>query len=148
MILDNNALFSDSQAITASAASTNVYDLGAMANIPYNPAGTAPVAMRRNQGKAKAIPLLVQVVEAFNNCTSIKATIEESSDNSTFTSTGVEQTILLADLTVGKKFYALQYLAPITKRYVRIYYTLVGTAPTLGKITAGIVGEVDSAYVG
>jgi hypothetical protein len=36
----------------------------------------------------------------------------------------------------------------MNERYMRIKYTVVGTAPTQGKITAGFVAAVDGAYVG
>jgi hypothetical protein len=60
MIFDMQTLLSDAQAITATAASTNIIDLG-----PIN-AGFA-----RDIGKGRHIPLRVQVVEAFNNLTSL-----------------------------------------------------------------------------
>jgi hypothetical protein len=53
MILDNTNVYSDSQAITATAASTNIIDVGA--------AGTAfgaAAAVARDIGKASEIPLV------------------------------------------------------------------------------------------
>ena len=58
-MLDNTALFSDAQAITADAGSTNVIDLGA--------AGTAfghSAAVARDIGKATEILVTCNVVEA------------------------------------------------------------------------------------
>ena len=144
MILDQNALFSDKQAITASAASTNFYDLGAPGVTGYNSA-----QLLRNLGKGKETPLLVQVNEDFDALTSLSIAIQSDEDPAFGTpKTVVEISVPLADLVVG-------YILPIDKlprdikeRYVRIFYTVVGLAPTTGQITAGIVAAVDGSYVG
>jgi hypothetical protein len=97
MILDKHATFSDAQAITATAASTNAYDFGAVGIIPYG-----NIQLRRRLGKAGEVPLLIQVVEAFNNLTSLQVDIE-TDDNSAFSSPKVvqSQVVLLADLIAG-----------------------------------------------
>lgn len=136
MQLDSQLVFSDAQAITATAASTNIIDLGATGTVPY-----AASALVRDIGKGKPLPLLVQVVEAFNNCTSVQCDIEVD-DNSSFSSPRVvdSQVLLLAGLTLGAKYDGLRYVPPgVNERYMRLKYTPVGTAPTLGKITAGII---------
>lgn len=127
MILDNNLVFSDAQAITATAASTNVLDL----------------SLVRDIGPGYELPLLIQVGEAFNNLTSL--TIAVQTDTASDFSSAVtlaSQTIALAGLTVGARS-AIQCMPVGTKRYVRVYYTVTGTAPTTGKVTAAIVvGDV------
>ena len=134
MILDSQNMFSDAQAITATAASTNSIDLGATGTVIG-----ASAALVRDIGKGKPLPLLVQVVEAFNNLTSLQVEIQVD-DNSSFSSprTVDTQTIALAGLTLGAKFDGMRFVPPGTnERYVRLNYTVVGTAPTAGKITAG-----------
>ncbi len=69
MLLDQQALFSAAQAITATAASTNVIDTGS----------------NKDVGKYGDIPLLIQVVEGFNNLTSLTVTVQ-TDDNSAFSS--------------------------------------------------------------
>jgi hypothetical protein len=69
MLLDQQALFSEAQAITATAASTNVIDTGSSKDV----------------GKYGDIPLLIQVVEAFNTLTSLTVTVQ-TDDNSSFSS--------------------------------------------------------------
>ena len=55
MLLDAQNLFSDAQAITATAASTNVIDTGSA----------------KDDGKGAGVPLLIQCVEDFDNLTSL-----------------------------------------------------------------------------
>ncbi|RJT42004.1 hypothetical protein D3227_04820 [Mesorhizobium waimense] len=129
MIFDQQTLLSDAQAITATAASTNIIDLG-----PIN-AGFA-----RDIGKGKPIPLRVQVVEAFNNLTSLAVALQ-TDDNAGFASakTVWTTTVVLADLILGKVIIPEFIPRGTDERYMRLNYTVTGTAPTLGKITAGAV---------
>lgn len=132
MIFSAQQLFSDDQAITASADSTNVIDLG-VAGTPYD----AAAALNQDIGKGNKIPFLVQVTEAFDNLTSLEIKVSTGATTALGT-TVISQTILLADLTVGKQI-ALEVLPnDITERYLGIEYVVTGTAPTTGKITAGI----------
>lgn len=140
-IFSANLLFSEDQAVTADAASTNIVDLGAMGTV-YG----AAAALSRDLGRGEPIPLLIQVTEAFDNCTSVKIGIEVD-DNSGFSSAKevASETVLLADLVVGKQCH-LQFLPKgIDERYLRVYYDVTGTAPTVGKFTAGItMGNEDA----
>lgn len=144
MIFDAQALFSDGQAITATAASTNTIDLGA----PGTPYGSSS-ALVRDIGKGCEIPISVSLTEAFNNLTSLTISVE-TDDNSGFSSAATVFTttaIPLASLTLG---YVLKQLVEIpegtNERYVRLKYTVVGTAPTTGKVTAGIVAARQSNF--
>ena len=131
MILDNTTLFSDQQAITATASSTNVVDL--LAAVPGD------------LGAGNPIPLLIQVTEDFNTLTSLSVGIQVD-DNEGFTSARapVSATLDLADLVTGGKF-SLQFMPlNVNERYVRLRYTVNGTNPTTGKITAGITMGVQT----
>mgnify|MGYP003572050078 CR=1 FL=1 len=125
-------IFSDDQAITASTDSTNVIDLG-VAGTPYG----AAAPLNQDVGKGSKVPLLVQVTEAFDNLTSLEIKVSTGSTNALGT-TIVSQTILLADLVVGKQISIDVLPNGITERYLGIEYVVTGTAPTTGKITAGI----------
>ena len=130
MILDNQTLLSNAQAITADAGSTNQIDLSPRAS-----------GLIRDIGPGKPIPLLVQVVEAFNNLTSIVVSIQTDEDSAFGSPTTVASTgaIPLASLVAGYQFN-LDYIPRDTQeRYMRLYYDITGTAPTTGKITAGVV---------
>lgn len=139
MILDKQALFSDAQAITASAASTNQYDCGATGT----PSGSS-VPLKFDLGISD-IPLLIQVVEDFATLTSLTVTIQTDSDVA-FGSPATAWTsgaIPVASLKAGYKFAAI--FAPLTtnERYVRLNYTVGGSNATAGKITAGFTTGVD-----
>lgn len=140
MIFDRTLLFSNAQAITADAASTDIIDLAATGTV-YG----AAAALSRDLGKGQRIPLLVQIVESFDNLTSIAIQVQ-TDDNSGFSSakTVASETILLAAATAGKQFF-LDYLPRGTdERYLRLYYDITGTTPTTGKITAGVVMGVQN----
>lgn len=128
MLLDQQALFSTAQAITATAASTNVIDTGS----------------NKDVGKYGDIPLLIQVVEGFNNLTSLTVTVQ-TDDNSAFSSAAdvLSMTIPLASLVLGYKSPVIT-LPMKMERYIRLNYTVTGTAPTTGKVTAGITGGVQT----
>lgn len=128
MLLDQQALFSAAQAITATAASTNVIDTGSAKDV----------------GKYGDIPLLIQVVEGFNNLTSLTVTVQ-TDDNSAFSSAAdvLSMTIPLASLVLGYKSPVIT-LPMKMERYIRLNYTVTGTAPTTGKVTAGITGGVQT----
>lgn len=132
MILSAQQLFSDDQAITASADSTNVIDLG----VPGTPFG-AVTTLNRDVGKGNKIPILIQVTEAFDNLTSLEIKISTGATTGLGT-TVISKVVLLADLLVGYQFPVEVLPNEITERYLGIEYVVVGTAPTVGKVTAGI----------
>ncbi len=135
MILDNQALFSDAQAITATAASTNTIDFGPI----------SPTIKTFDAGKGHEVALLVQVVEDFNNLTSLQIDLELDT-TTTFTPDKVIPiaTASLAQLKAGMQIARDDLPRGITMQYGRLKYTVTGTAPTTGKITAGIVAGVQS----
>lgn len=132
MIFDKQTMFSDAQAITASAASTNAIDLG-------------PQKIARDIGKGTPIPLLIQVVEAFDSAaddeTLTVALQMDSTDTFTPDKTISLGTISNADLKkVGTRIPFQAIPDGVDMRYIRLYYTVAGTGNfTAGKITAGIV---------
>lgn len=131
MLLDQENVFSDNQAITADAVSTNVID--------FTKAGMAP---------GNPLSVIAQVTEAFNTLTSLTVTVQSSVDEA-FTSPINHQsvTIALASLTLGKRI-DLGSLLDGVKQYVRLNYDVTGTNPTLGKITAALLPFGDQTLVG
>lgn len=144
MILDQLTLLSNNQAITVDAASTNCLDLGAPGIVPYG-----SVQLKRNFGKGMEIPLLIQVTEAFATLTSLEV-IVQTDDNSSFSSPKdiLASTVGVADLKAGFIFPIDKLPRGIKERYVRVYFNVIGTTATAGKITCGVVGSVDGAYQG
>lgn len=136
MILDRTGLLSENQSVTATAASTNVIDLGT----PGTPYG-ATSALRRDIGRGQGLPFFVGVTEAFNNLTSLTVAIQ-CDDNVAFTSprTVHSQTYLAADLVPGPVPIQPDWFpSGANEQFVRMFYTVAGTAPTTGRITAGTV---------
>lgn len=128
MLFDAKLLMSNAQAITATAASTDIIDRGDTKDV----------------GRAGDIPLVIQVVEAFNTLTSLTIDLQTDDNSSFSTPRSLFQVVVpLADLKLG-------YQAPViilpqkTERFLRLNYTVTGTAPTLGKVTAGIVAGVQT----
>lgn len=137
MILSADEIFSDGQAITATAGSTNVIDLQA-AGTPYGSAAALIVDV----GKGGEIPVNVTVVEDFNNLTSLQVSVEVD-DNAAFSSATTVASgpaVAAASLVAGYQFpFPACLMEGVKERYVRLKYTVVGVAPTTGKVTAGIV---------
>lgn len=124
MFLDQHSLLSQQQTITGDAVSTNVLD--------FNSNGDA--------GKGTPVKMLIQVAEDFDNLTSLNVKVE-SDDNESFSSPAtLAQTgeVTLSELKQGYVFN-IHTLPRGTQRYVRLSYDVTGTAPTTGKVTAGLV---------
>ena len=143
MILDATTLFSAAQAVTATAASANIIDLGQPGTV-----FGAVAAIARDVGKGATVPIAIRVVENFNNLTSITVTVE-TDDNSGFSSPTTvfsSPAYALADLQAGAR-HLLPDALPVVgtaERYVRLKYTLAGTTPTTGKVTAAIAAGLQT----
>lgn len=135
MIFDNTLLFSDGQAITADAVSTNVIDLGATGT-PFG--GRALVA---DFGKGKKIPIFAFITETFNTLTSLTVTMEvDSVENFASPKEVASRTFLLAELAAGTELsFPEAILEGTNERYLRLNYNVTGSNPSTGKITAGVV---------
>jgi hypothetical protein len=126
-ILDRQNLFSSDQVITGSANSTDVLDLGSS----------------RDVGAGETNSVVVQVTEAFNNCTSLTVALQTSSTEAFSVPVQLTAaTVVLASLTAGAKF-SIGAIPRGVLKYIRIAYTVTGSAPSTGKITAGVA--VDGA---
>lgn len=136
MITSAELTFSDNQAITATAASTNYVDLGDPGT-PYK--GNKLI---RDIGPGEPIPLEAMITEAFNNLTSVEVQVQVADDTgfSVGLKTVMTETILLADAAVGKNINFPFVPHGVDQRYLRLNYVVVGTAPTTGKFWAGISG--------
>jgi hypothetical protein len=127
MILDKQNLFSEDQAITATANSTNIIDLGADNALVNTP-------------NLKDAELYVQVTADFATLTSLTVTLTTDND----VAFGSETTLLTsaaiaaASLVAGYKF-KFSKLPEGTERYLRLTYTVAGSDATTGTIMAGLV---------
>lgn len=149
MILDEQAIFSDEQPIltVADTVSTNVLDLGEMAEVAYG-----KVAMQRNLGRGMYIPLLLQIMEAFATvagATALIVTVQYDDDVAFGTAKDlVAYTFLIADLLEGKRLPIVHLPTDIKGRYLRLKYNSVTGAMSAGTITAAIVAATDESYQG
>jgi len=119
MLLDNTLVFSEEQAVTASAASTNIIDQKA--------AGDA----------YGALWLVVKVAADFATLTSLTVGVQTDSASNfssavTLASTGA---VAAANLVEGAYICCLRLPADC-KRYIRLYYTVGGSNATTGKVNA------------
>jgi len=130
MILDAQNLFSDAQAVTASAASTNLIDLRATNQDP-------------GVGENLYVVSLVDVAftDAGNDST-VTVTLETDTADTFGSATTVQTIGTFAALSAGTVLIAR--LQPgITERYLRAYYTLANGNLTTGSITTFLCHNVD-----
>lgn len=130
MIMDAELLFSNAQAITASAASTNLLDLKAARDI----------------GAGEDITFVCLVTSAFTDGGSdstLTVTIE-TDDNEAFASPKTAQTVgtLAALSPAGAKLVA-QLQIGVDERFVRAYYTVAGGSFTTAAVTSFMVLDAD-----
>lgn len=134
MIFSAQQLFSDDQAVTATAISTNVIDTG-VRGTPYD----AAAALNGDIGKGNEVPVLIQVTTAFATLTSLTITLETSAAAALTSPTVLAtETILVADLLAGKQTCLRVLPNCATLRYLGVRYTVNGSAATAGAITAGV----------
>lgn len=120
MLLDIQNIFSDSQEIASpEVISTNTVRFG--------------------KGDVSYVPIIIQIVEDFNNLTALEAKIQTSETEDFSTPIDLMTSSLkLENLKAGEKF-PMSYLPKGNQGYMRIVYTTTGTSATTGKITAGVV---------
>ena len=118
MILDNELFFSDKQAVTADAASTNALDLGA--------AGDAV---------GQELTIRAVVTTTFATLTSLTIKVQTSANNSDWSDVVLSPAIAVASLVKGAEVFTVRVPKGL-KRYVRLYYDVTGSNATAGKISA------------
>lgn len=132
MLLDLENLFSDNQAITADAASTNVVKMGG--NYKEVAFGTP-------------IPLHIQVTEDFATLTSLNIQVQTATDAAFTTPVVLAETGAIAAATLKAGYVApINFIPKGNKGYMRLYYDVTGSNATAGKITAGIVAGDEGSY--
>lgn len=119
MIIDAQNLFSDAQAITADANSTNVIDLGVGRNL--------------FDGEPMAVVLIVDVAA---DATTGDETYEfevHTDDNASLSSSTqlIAQTIAAAALTAGSQHVIPVPVGVSLERYLGLKYDVGGTTPTI-----------------
>jgi hypothetical protein len=137
MIVDDTLVLSDHQAITASAASTNIIDIGA-AGTPFGHAA----AVRRDIGIGTDIDVEVRVTTTFATLTSLSVALQVDDDAAFGSPTTIATgpAVAAASLVAGYRFTFPATLPEGTaERYIRLLYTVAGSDATAGKVFAGVV---------
>ena len=133
MLMDRQNLFSSAQAVTASAASTDIIDLGSSRDI----------------GAGEPLEIIVAVDTTFTAGGSATLDIALQTDTAsnfgsavTLASTGATA---VASLTSGVQIARFK-IPRGTLRYLRLYYTVATGPMTAGTVTAGVsLGRQDTA---
>lgn len=140
MFIDKQNEFSDSQVVTATAISTNVYD-----SLPQN-GGLGNPNVTQNLGGFQGAFLVVQVDTPFAGGTSIAVSLESDSTANLATSPTVHfasGAIPLASLVPGTLL-----MIPLPygeyERYIGVRYTVVGTMTGGGALSAFLVRDVQA----
>lgn len=136
MIMDQQSLFSDAQAVTVTANSTNVID-----TIPSGTPNT-----KTGIGDGQDITLFANVNAAFTGGTSMVVSLVSADTADLATNPIVHYAtaaIVLASLTANTRLVGLDLPYGKYRRYVGLVYTVVGTM-TAGTITAGLVEDLQT----
>jgi len=117
MYIDAQALFSDAQALTASAASTNLIDFGADRNIGI--------------GEPMCAVIVLDVAADGTTGDETYSVGLEVDDNSSFSSaTSIGTATITRSDAAGSRYVIAVPPSLSAERYMRLYYTLGGTTPT------------------
>jgi len=133
MILDYQNLFSNAQAVTATAVSTNVIDLTVARDL-----GVGSPSLR----------VWVQVTTAFVSAggATLAVAFQGSVDNSTYTDMASSRTYAVVDLGAGKLLLPIMLPrvggAQAYPLYYRLNYTVATSTFSAGALTAGLVLDV------
>lgn len=141
MILDNNLYFSDAQAVTAAAGSTNTIDFGS-------------VAQDLGVGDDLYVFVTVDVALTDSGSDSSVTVALEGDSTTTFTPDGSTTLFTIPALApVGSKFFAklqpgiASGVDALAYQFARLKYTPNNGNLTTGSFTAGIVKDIDKSNV-
>lgn len=135
MFIDKLLMFSESQAVTATAASTDVIDLGPIKGTKRDIGVGEPLEFWTN----------VNTTAAAAGAATVNVQLQTSPDNATWTTIYDSGAMALASLVAGKRVLSTKVPQGVLK-YLRVNY-VVGTGPlTAGAFTSGINLDVDANY--
>ena len=138
MFMDQDLLFSDAQAVTATAASTNYYDTG-----PLFTGNTG-----RDLGVSEMyVSISVDVAMTDSGSDSTIAVSLETDDNTSFSSASTVATLVTipALTAAGTKYFVRLPIATTVpyERYIQLRYTAANGNLTTGSFTAALVKNID-----
>lgn len=134
MIFSAENIFSDDQALTATAVSTNVIDLGATGTVLKGPA-----ALVRDIGKGRPIEIVIQLtVDSGGTSPTLDVDLQVDDNVGFASATIVQSSTQIAGGVAGDRVSIYYIPEGTNEQYLRLNYTLGGTSPTY-TVTAGIV---------
>lgn len=133
MILDSQNLFSDAQAVTAAAGSTNTIDLGVVGG--------------RDIGTGEDLYVYVTIDVAFTDSgsDSTLTVALEGDSTTTITPDGTQDLFTIPALAAAGNSYFAKLSpgsAPLAYQYIRLKYTPNNGNLTTGTVTAGLVHDI------
>ncbi|EHW5098778.1 hypothetical protein K2806_001601 [Escherichia coli] len=133
MITDKLLMFSEAQAVTDTAASTDVIDLG-----PID-------GNRRDIGVGYPLEFWALVNEAATASgeATVNIQLQTSEDNSSWTTIYDSGALAKTSLTAGERVVSAKVPAGV-QRYLRVNYSVAAGPLTAGEFTAGISLDVDA----
>lgn len=153
MILDMQNLLSDQQSLAQAAGnylSTNAIDLWGSATAPAIPGLGGSVI--KDVGRGNEPELLIQVTEqvASAGASTVQFQLVQADD----AALGTNMEVLAETPAIGKAALVPGYQARlcippgVTRRYLGTRYVVAVATNTAGKVTAGIVGDRQTTFVG
>ena len=132
MYVDAQNLFCSAQAVTASAASTNLIDF----------------SIARDMGNGEDIYLVVNITVAMTDSgsDSTVAVTLETDDNASFSSAATAMTIgtFAATSAAGTQLFAKLQPGKIDEQYLRAYFTVAGGNLTTGSFDAFLTTDIQN----
>lgn len=134
MIYDNHNIFSDAQALTATAVSTNVIDLGKDGNVGI--------------GEEMAVQITLDALADGTDTNETYSVDIQTDDNVGFSSATVIGTIAITrGSAAGTKKVIMLPKDTSAERYLRLNYTLGGTTPSVTLTAVLVPAKFVEAYV-
>lgn len=152
-LLDQNLVFSDTQVITATAASTNVYDMSGGTNFLISPNQTR-FGQDYGIGDGVAIPKILGIINASfstGGSPTLNTQFQGSTDSSTWTTYVETGPVAASVLTINSRFFAIDWpvrlIGAAMPRYVRTNYVVASGPFTTGSLSLFVVlGRDDSTF--
>jgi hypothetical protein len=131
-ILDRLGTLSDAQALTSTAASEDVIDLG----VGEDAFGTALTDPDLAEGRQIFVNVQVgTVLDSSGQAATLTVALQDSADNSSWSA--VYSTAAIAEATLVEGYRILSMGLPVgLRRYIRLYYTVGTESFTSGNVSA------------
>ena len=140
MYLDKQLMFSEAQALTATAASTNVLDLGPLA------LGTGPGEGMRNM---LAFCTVHTILDSAGDAATLVAVLQMDSTAAFSSAATIATTGTIAEATLVAKYKIFDGIRlPLNcERYIRINFTVAVENFTSGNIDAGLTNGYSTSNI-